>query len=57
MVIILQAAHTDRTVVVKDGTGNLKLAGDFSLDNTEDTIQLIYNGSNWCEITRSNNGA
>ena len=57
MVIILQAAHADRTVVVKDGTGNLKLAGDFSLDNTEDTIQLIYNGSNWCEITRSNNGA
>ncbi len=55
--IILRAANTARTVVCKDGTGNLKLAGDFSLDNTEDTIMLIYDGTNWLEVSRSDNGA
>ena len=54
--LTLQAADSSRTVVVKDGT-NLKTAGDFSLDNTEDTITLIYNGTNWSEISRSNNGS
>lgn len=55
--LILQAENTARTVVLKDGTGNLKLAGDFSLDNTEDRIMLIKDGSNWVEISRSDNGA
>lgn len=55
--IVLQAADSAKTVVCKDGTGNLALAGDFSLDNTEDTIELISNGTNWCELSRSDNGA
>jgi hypothetical protein len=54
---VIQAADSARTVVCKDGTGNLALAGDFSLDNAEDTIELIFNGTNWCELSRSNNGA
>lgn len=56
-IIVITANNTARTVVCKDGTGNLKLSGDFSLDNTEDTIQLIYDGTNWLELSRSNNGA
>lgn len=55
--LVLRAADTTHTVVVKDGTGNLKLAGDMSLDNSEDTIELIYDGSNWLELGRSDNGA
>jgi len=55
--LILSAANTARTVVMKDGTGNMQLAGDFSMDNTQDTIRLVYNGSNWLEVSRSNNGA
>jgi|13_taG_2_1085334.scaffolds.fasta_scaffold00002_309 hypothetical protein len=56
-VLVLQANHTDRSVVVKNT--NFKLAGDadFTLDNTEDTISLIYNGTHWCELTRSSNNA
>ena len=54
-VLVLQANHTDRSVVVKNT--NFKLAGnaDFTLANTEDTISLIYNGSHWCELSRSSN--
>jgi hypothetical protein len=56
-VVILRAVSSARTVVVKDGTGNLKLAGDFSLDNNEDRIVLRSNGTNLFELSRSDNGA
>ena len=55
-ILILRANNASRTVVVKD-TGNLKLAGDFSLDNNNDTITLIWTGSNWAEISRSDNAS
>jgi len=55
-ILFLTATDSTRTVVVKDNIGNLQLSGDFSLDNIEDTIQLLYNGTNWLEISRSNNG-
>ena len=55
--LTLHANNDARTVVLKDGTGNLKLAGDFSLDNTEDRITLQFDGTNWVELFRSDNGA
>lgn len=54
-IVILRAENNARTTVIKDGVGNIKSAGDFSLDNASDHIMLIYDGSNWCEISRSNN--
>ena len=56
-VLTIRANHTDRTVVVKDGLSNLQLEGDMSLDNAQDTISMIYDGTNWLETGRSNNGA
>lgn len=55
--LILRAASSARTVVCKDQTGNLRLAGnaDFSLDHNHDTIELFYQGSNWLELSRSSN--
>jgi hypothetical protein len=57
--VILRAADSARTIVVKDGTGNLQLAGDMTLDNAQDTITLIYESSlsAWLEVARSGNGA
>ncbi len=43
------------TVTVKDDTGNLLLVGDFVMDDVSDTLMLIYDGSNWLEISRSGN--
>lgn len=55
-IIVLRAVNSARTVVVKDGTGNLRLAGDFSLDHLQDSITLInFDGSNFIELSRSNN--
>ena len=56
--LMIRAASSSRTVVVKDGTGNLSLAGDFSLDNGSDKIMLVNaGGTNWEEVSRSDNGA
>lgn len=55
-ILTLRAANSARDVVFKDGS-NLRLAGDFTADNTDDTITLVKSASVWYEIARSNNGA
>lgn len=56
-ILVIAASNSARTVVCKDGTGNLRLAGDFSLDNGQDRLMLMYDGTNWIEISRSDNSA
>jgi hypothetical protein len=53
--LLLRAANSTRDVVLKDGTGNLRLNGDFTLDHAQDRILLSWDGSSWCEISRSSN--
>lgn len=56
-ILVLKAADSARTVSVTEA-GNIKLSSaPFALDNVEDTLTLIYDGSAWLEIARSNNGA
>jgi len=57
--LIIRAANSARTVVVKDGIGNIQCAGDFSMNNAQDTMELIFDNalSSWLEICRSDNGA
>jgi len=56
--IIIQASSSSRTVVAKDATGNLQLAGDFTMDNNQDTLELVFSTSSvWREVGRSDNGA
>lgn len=58
-ILIIRAVSDTRSVVVKDGTGNLALSGDMTLDSSNDTLQLIYDATltKWLELTRSNNSA
>ncbi len=46
-ILIVRAEHADRTIVLKDGTGNLDLDADITLDDTNEFAILIYDGSNW----------
>lgn len=57
--LVLRASDSGRSVVVKDNTGNIQCAGDCTLDNIQDTIELIYDAAQaaWLEIGRSDNGA
>lgn len=57
--LVIRAVDSTHTVVAKDATGNLQLAGDHTMDNAQDTLTLIYDGAltAWLELARSNNGA
>jgi hypothetical protein len=56
-IIIIRAVDSARTIVLKDGTGNMKLAGDITLDNHEDRAVLRSNGTTLFLLSFSNNGA
>ena len=47
-----------RTVVVKDGAGNLNLrhSNDFTMSDANDRMVLLSMGSLWYEVSRSSNG-
>jgi hypothetical protein len=53
--LTLNPVNAARTVVVKDGTGNLRTAGDHSMDHAQDTVTLVFSGSAWLESGRANN--
>lgn len=54
--LILRAVNDGRTVVVRDNQGNCRLPSNCSLNHSSDTVTLLFNGSVWVEIARSNNG-
>lgn len=56
-VLTIQTKDNTRVVTVRDGIGNIFLSGgNFVMDNTKDTLQLVYNSTlnRWCETSRSN---
>jgi hypothetical protein len=55
--LIVMAANAGRDVVLKDGTGNLRLSADMTLTHDQDRVELIFDGTNWCELSRSDNSA
>ena len=56
MILHLMPAASTRDVVVKDGTG-IRTNGDFTMDHTDDVIDLIYDDatSSFKEVSRSDN--
>ena len=46
--LVIMPAHTDRTVVIKHGTGNIQCFGntDITLANDNDAVLLVYNLAN-----------
>jgi parallel beta-helix repeat protein len=55
--IFLRAVSTSQVVTVQDKVGNIDLAGSsFILNSADDILQLVWNGTFWCEVSRSDNG-
>lgn len=56
--LVIRPNADARTIVVKDGTGNIHCNGDFTMDSEQDAMELIYdtNLSAWMELSRSDNG-
>lgn len=44
------------TLTFRDGMGNLKLGGDRVLDGFEDSLMLVRRGTDWIELSFSDNG-
>lgn len=53
LIIILSAANSARTVVLKHGIGNLQLRGntDYSLDTVDKAVFLLYYGGYWLDVS------
>ncbi len=56
--LVLKATHTDRTIVVKHGTGNIQMLSeaDVVLDNTEKAVMFFWDGSNWLGFSAISTG-
>lgn len=54
-ICVFKSAAASQDVTYKDGTGNLKLAGDLVITRPDDTITLVKQGSSWFEVSRSDN--
>lgn len=57
--LLISAANSARTVVIKNGTGNIFCGADISLDNALDVVMLVKkaNSSNWYAVAFNSNGA
>ena len=54
--VTIRSASVSRVVTIKDNIGNIQLAGsDMALNSATDTLTLVYTGTTWSEIARSNN--
>ncbi len=49
---------SDTVSITVKSTGNIVTSGsDFIMDNANDIMHLLFDGTNWLEVSRSNNGA
>ena len=55
MILILQSTADARDPTIKDAVDNIQTSGDFTLTNTDDKITLVKSGTDWHEISNSNN--
>lgn len=51
-ILVIRSVNSGRDVAVKE-TGNIRLAGSFTLADTDYTLTLIFDGTNWYEISRA----
>jgi hypothetical protein len=54
--VLIVTGTAGNALTFRDGTGNLKLGGDRVLDGFDDALMLVRRGSDWIELSFSNNG-
>jgi hypothetical protein len=55
--LFLRQVNSNRDIVLKHATGNLRLNGstDKTLSNISDVIQLLRVAGNWCQVSFGDN--
>lgn len=56
-ILTVQAANDARSVIMGDAATGLQLGGNFTMDALVDSMQLMLKGTNWVELSRSDNGS
>ena len=58
-ILVLQPDTGDTITVVGDSSGNIRLAltNNFEMNNTADKLTLIFTGTEWQELSKSNNNS
>lgn len=54
LTIIFHPSSIDPVIFIDNTSNNLALTGDFTMSGNK-TLTLIWNGSNWAEVSRGNN--
>lgn len=54
--VLIVTGTAGNALTFRDGTGNLKLVNNRVLNNFEDALMLVRRGSDWIELSFSNNG-
>ena len=54
--VLIITGTAGQVLTFRDGAGNLKLGGDRVLDNFEDSLMLVRRGTDWIELSYSDNG-
>lgn len=55
-ILVLIGTDDGDDISLRDNLGNLRIAGNWTLSASVDTILLLKLGENWVELGRSNNG-
>ena len=51
-ILILVGENVARVTTVRDGTGNITIGSDYVLSAASDQLTLIYDGTNWMQVSR-----
>ncbi|WP_338607361.1 hypothetical protein V6617_12895 [Pelagibacterium nitratireducens] len=54
--VLIVTGTAGNALTFRDGTGNLKLGGNRVLNAFEDALMLVRRGSDWIELSFSDNG-
>jgi hypothetical protein len=55
--IFIRAVSSAQVITVQNNVGNIDLSGTttFVINSANDVLQLVWNGTSWCEVSRSDN--
>ncbi|MEX0827570.1 MAG: hypothetical protein WD005_01320 [Haliea sp.] len=55
VLVLRKDADSLGNIIIDDAAGNIQSAGNFTLTSPKDLIAFLFDGTDWCELCRSNN--
>ena len=55
-ILIISPSSNTVDIIISDGVDNIQTSAAYTMNHTTDTLTLLYDGSNWLETARADNG-